>query len=49
MNFAVGASVLGAGYVASQYILSKISETRQRMSDDRIAKEKFVSSFRISI
>ncbi|KAL8953231.1 MAG: hypothetical protein Q9222_000884 [Ikaeria aurantiellina] len=41
-KFAVGAGVLGAGYVAGQYILSKVAETRQRMSEDRIAKEKSV-------
>jgi hypothetical protein len=30
----------GAGYVAGQYVLGKISEARQRMGEDRIAKEK---------
>jgi peroxin-3 len=39
-NFAIGAGVVGAGYLATQYVLGKITETRQRMSDDRIAKEK---------
>lgn len=39
-NFAVGAGVLGAGYLAGQYVLGKLSEARQRMSDERIAKEK---------
>lgn len=39
-SFAIGASVLGAGYLAGQYALGKLSEARQRMSDDRIAKEK---------
>jgi peroxin-3 len=39
-NFAIGAGVLGAGYLAGQYALGKLSEARQRMSDDRIAKEK---------
>ncbi|KAK4939163.1 hypothetical protein LTR28_009428, partial [Elasticomyces elasticus] len=38
-NFAIGAGVLGVGYVAGQYVLGKISEARQRMSEDRIAKE----------
>lgn len=37
---AVGAGVIGAGYVVSQYVLSKISDARERMSSDRIAKEK---------
>lgn len=41
-NFAVGAGVLGAGYLATQYVLGKVTETRQRMSDERIAKEKYV-------
>lgn len=39
-NFAIGAGVLGAGYLAGQYLLGKLSEARQRMSDDRIAREK---------
>ena len=41
-NFAIGAGAIGAGYVVSQYVLGKITETRQRMSDDRIAKEKYI-------
>lgn len=41
-NFAVGAGVLGAGYLAGQYVLGKITEARQRMSDDRLAREKYV-------
>lgn len=43
-NFAIGAGVLGAGYVAGQYVLGKLSEARQRMSDERIAKEKYAGS-----
>ena len=39
-NFAIGAGVLGAGYLAGQYALGKLSEARQRMSDERIGKEK---------
>lgn len=39
-NFAIGAGVLGIGYVAGQYVLSKITEARERMTADRIAKEK---------
>ena len=42
-TFAVGAGVLGAGYVAAQYVLGKLTETRQRMGDDRIAKEKYAA------
>ncbi|KAF1983419.1 peroxin 3 [Aulographum hederae CBS 113979] len=44
-NFAVGAGVLGAGYLAGQYVLGKITETRQRMSDDRIARENLRRRF----
>ena len=40
-NLAIGLGVLGAGYVAGQYILNKISEARERMSSDRIAREKY--------
>ncbi len=39
---AVGLGVVGAGYVATQYVLSKINDARERMSSDRIAKEKYV-------
>jgi peroxin-3 len=39
-NFAIGAGVLGAGYLATTSVLGKISETRQSMSDERIAREK---------
>lgn len=39
-NFAIGFGVLGVGYVAGQYVLSKITETGERMSGDRTAKEK---------
>lgn len=40
-NFAIGFGVLGVGYVAGQYVLSKITETGERMSSDRTAKEKY--------
>jgi len=43
-NFAIGVGVLGAGYLVTQYALAKLTETRQRMSDERIAKEKYVNS-----
>ena len=42
-GLAIGAGVIGAGYLAGQYLLSKISEARERMSSDRIAREKSVS------
>lgn len=32
---------MGAGYVVTQYVLSKINDARERMSSDRIAKEKY--------
>ena len=43
-NFAIGAGVIGLGYIAGQYVLSKISEARERVASDRIAKEKYVSA-----
>lgn len=45
-NFAIGAGVLGAGYLAGQYVLGKLGEARQRMSEERIAKEKYVGCSR---
>ncbi|TKA76854.1 hypothetical protein B0A49_02941 [Cryomyces minteri] len=44
-NLAIGAGLLGAGYLAGQYVLNKVSEARQRMSDDRIAKENLRRRF----
>ncbi|KAG7007998.1 hypothetical protein G7Y79_00007g021230 [Physcia stellaris] len=44
-NFAIGAGVLGIGYVAGQYVLSKITEARERMTADRIAKENLRRRF----
>ena len=41
-NFAIGFGVLGVGYVAGLYVLGKISEARERMTADRIAREKYV-------
>ena len=43
-NFAIGVGVLGVGYVAGQYVINKISETRERMSGDRIAREKYATA-----
>lgn len=46
---AIGVGVVGAGYVATQYVLNKLNDARERMSGDRIAKEKCVlSSFHTS-
>ncbi|KAK8170025.1 Peroxin-3 [Phyllosticta citrichinensis] len=44
-KFAIGAGLLGAGYLAGQYLLSKLTEARQRMSDDRIARENLRRRF----
>lgn len=37
---AIGLGVVGVGYVATKYVLSKITDARERMSSDRIAREK---------
>jgi hypothetical protein len=42
-GLAIGAGIIGAGYLAGQYVLSKITEARERMSSDRIAREKYVT------
>lgn len=42
-GLAIGAGVIGAGYLVGQYVLNKISEARERMSSDRIAREKSVA------
>ncbi|KAF3035950.1 peroxin [Didymella heteroderae] len=44
-NFAIGAGVLGTVYLAGQYALGKFSEARQRMSEERIAKENLRRRF----
>ncbi|KAJ5926754.1 hypothetical protein N7516_008527 [Penicillium verrucosum] len=44
-GLAIGAGVVGAGYLAGQYVLSKISEARERMSSDRIARENLRRRF----
>ena len=42
-GFAIGFGIVGIGYLAGQYVVSKITEVRDRMTSDRIAKEKLVS------
>ena len=37
---AIGVGVVGAGYVVTQYVLNKINDARERMSSERISKEK---------
>ncbi|KAL1853779.1 peroxin [Paecilomyces lecythidis] len=44
-GLAIGFGVIGAGYLAGQYVLSKIAEARERMSSDRIAKENLRRRF----
>jgi peroxin-3 len=39
-NLAVGFGLVGAGYLAVQYLGNKLSEARSRMSNERVAKEK---------
>ncbi|KAJ5042998.1 uncharacterized protein L3040_004387 [Drepanopeziza brunnea f. sp. 'multigermtubi'] len=43
--FAIGFGVIGVGYVATQYVLGKFSEVRERMSSDRIARENLRRRF----
>lgn len=40
---AVTVGLVGAGYVVTQYVVSKLNEARERMSSDRIAKEKYAT------
>lgn len=42
---AIGVGVVGAGYLATQYVISKINDARERMSSDRIAKENLRRRF----
>ncbi|KAL4800960.1 Peroxin-3-domain-containing protein [Aspergillus venezuelensis] len=42
---AIGTGVIGVGYLAGQYVLGKISEARERMSSDRIARENLRRRF----
>ena len=40
-GFAIGVGVVGVGYIAGQYVLSKFVEMRERMAGDRLAKEEY--------
>jgi peroxin-3 len=40
-NLVVGAGVLGATYLTGHYVVSKIQEASQRMTEQRVAKEKY--------
>ncbi|KAH2724656.1 hypothetical protein KXW29_006902 [Aspergillus fumigatus] len=44
-GLAIGAGIIGAGYLAGQYVLSKITEAREQMSSDRIARENLRRRF----
>ncbi|KAL2417710.1 Peroxisomal biogenesis factor 3 [Exophiala dermatitidis] len=44
-GIAIGAGVIGATYLAGQYVLGKINEARERMQMDRIAKENIRRRF----
>ncbi|ERF74775.1 hypothetical protein EPUS_04944 [Endocarpon pusillum Z07020] len=41
-GIAIAAGVVGATYLAGQYVIGKISEARERMTSDRLAREKYV-------
>lgn len=44
-TLAVGAACIGATYLAGQYVVSKIQEARQRMSEERVGKENLRRRF----
>ncbi|CUS11477.1 unnamed protein product [Tuber aestivum] len=44
-NFAIGVGLAGAGYLVTNYVLSKLSDARERMSSDRIARENLRRRF----
>ncbi|KAL4928705.1 peroxisomal biogenesis factor 3 [Aspergillus undulatus] len=44
-TLAIGTGVIGVGYLAGQYVIGKISEARERMSSDRIARENLRRRF----
>ncbi|KIW47316.1 uncharacterized protein PV06_00026 [Exophiala oligosperma] len=44
-GIAIGAGLVGATYLAGQYVLGKIREARERMQMDRIAKENIQRRF----
>ncbi len=37
----IGLGVLGAGYVATQYVLTKFAEARERSSSEHVSREKY--------
>lgn len=43
-GIAIAAGVVGATYLAGQYVIGKIAEARERMTSDRLAREKYVAA-----
>jgi peroxin-3 len=41
-GIAITAGVVGATYLVGQYVVGKISEARERLTADRLAREKCV-------
>ena len=39
-RLAIGAGVVGAGYLAAKYVMGRIEETKERLKADHTAKEK---------
>ncbi|KAK2744965.1 peroxin [Myotisia sp. PD_48] len=44
-GIAIGAGVVGVGYFAGQYVLGKISEARERMGSERVARDNLRRRF----
>ena len=42
-RFVLGFGVVGLGYIAGKYTISKIIEARERFASDQRAREKFAS------
>lgn len=40
-GIAITAGVVGVTYLAGQYVIGKISEARERMTSERLAREKY--------
>lgn len=44
-GIAIAAGVVGATYLAGQYVIGKISEAREHITSARLAREKCASPF----
>lgn len=42
-NIFVGAGIAATGYLAVNYITSKITDAKSRMQSERVAREKYVT------